>query len=147
MLQTYLQLEAIHINELESAVSKVAIGVIATSSQPASALHFARYVAANDRGLKHYREHGFQVTNGDAWADVPEISLFAGSMLRPAIECSIVTQSFAVSKETRFPQLTERLFEQLRSEESRESRLGERHASACRYNAIPLSIPELSRRR
>ncbi|GEM_PF-879923 len=147
VLHTYPQLEAIHLIELEAAVSKVAIGVIASSSQPATALHFARYVGANDRGLKHYREHGFQVTTGDTWTDVPEISLFAGSMLRTAIECSIVTQSFAVSKETRFPQLTERLFEQLRSEESRESRLGERHASACRYNAIPLSVPELNRRR
>ncbi len=89
VLHTYPQLEAIQINELESAVSKVAIGVIATSSQPATALHFARYVAANDRGLKHYREQGFQVTTGDAWADVPQISLFAGSMLRPAIEDTI----------------------------------------------------------
>lgn len=37
------------------------------------------------------------------------------------IACSIATQPFAVSKETRFLQLTERLFEQLCSAESRET--------------------------
>ena len=89
ILHTYPQLEAIHIPELEAAVSKVAIGVIASSKQPSAALHFARYVAAQDRGQKHYIEHKFQVATGDTWADVPEISLFAGSMLRPAIEDTI----------------------------------------------------------
>ena len=89
VLHTYPQLEAVSIPELESAVSPVAIGVIATSKQPAIALHFARYVASPDRGIKHYAEHGFQVRTGDAWADVPEMSLFAGSMLRPVIEDTI----------------------------------------------------------
>jgi molybdate transport system substrate-binding protein len=89
VLHTYPQLEAIHIEELEPAVSNVAIGVIASSKQPSAVLHFARYVAAKDRGQKHYLQHGFQVATGDTWADVPEISLFAGSMLRPAIEDNI----------------------------------------------------------
>jgi len=86
VLHGYPQLEAVHIAELESAVSPVAIGVIASSKQPAIALHFARFVAAKDRGLKHYAEHGFRVTTGDEWSDVPELSLFAGSMLRPVLE-------------------------------------------------------------
>jgi ABC-type molybdate transport system substrate-binding protein len=91
VLHAYPKLEAVRIPELESAVSPVAIGVIATSQQPAAALHFARYVAAGDRGLRHYAEHGFlQVSKGDEWSDVPELSLFAGSMLRPAIEGTIV---------------------------------------------------------
>jgi molybdate transport system substrate-binding protein len=89
VLHTYPQLEAIHISELEPAVSNVAIGVIASSRQPSAALHFARYVAATDRGQKHYLQQGFQVATGDTWAEVPEISLFAGSMLRPAIEHTI----------------------------------------------------------
>ena len=177
VLHSYPKLEAIHIIEFEAAVSKVAIGVIASSSQPDAALHFARYVAANDRGLKHYREQGFQVQTGDVWADVPEISLFADSMLGPAIDdtvaafemregvrvnrdyngCGILVAPmksgqhpdayFACDREfmnqvlnlfpapvnvsgndlviliqkEQFPQLTERLFEQLCSAESRES--------------------------
>ena len=86
---TYPELEAVSIAELESAVSQVALGVIASSDQPAAALHFARYVAAKDRGLKRYAEHGFQIAAGDEWADVPELSLFAGSMLRPVLEDTI----------------------------------------------------------
>ena len=89
VLHEYPQLEAVAIAELESAVSQIAIGVIASSKQPAIALHFARFVAARDRGLAHYAEHGFEVTTGDEWADIPELSLFAGSMLRPAIEETI----------------------------------------------------------
>jgi ABC-type molybdate transport system substrate-binding protein len=89
VLHSYPQLEAVQIAELESAVSAVGIGVITSSKQPAIALHFARFVAAKDRGLRHYAAHGFQVTTGDEWADVPEVSLFAGSMLRPAIEDTI----------------------------------------------------------
>ena len=86
---TYPELEAVSIAELESAVSQVALGVIASSDQPAAALHFARYVAAKDRGLKRYADHEFQIAAGDEWADVPELSLFAGSMLRPVLEDTI----------------------------------------------------------
>ena len=86
VLHEYPQLEAVHIAELESAVSTIAVSVIASSKQPAIALHFARFVAAKDRGLKYYAEHGFQVSTGDEWSDVPELSIFAGSMLRPVLE-------------------------------------------------------------
>lgn len=90
VLHTYPQLEAIHIPELEPTVADVAISVVASSKQPEAALHFARYVASKNRGLKHYTDHGFQIISGDEWADSPEISLFAGSMLRPAIEDTII---------------------------------------------------------
>jgi len=86
VLHTYPKLEAVLIPELESAVSPIAVGVLASSNQPSAALHFARYVGARDRGLIHYAEHGFKILTGDEWADVPELTLFAGSMLRPAIE-------------------------------------------------------------
>lgn len=89
VLHTYPKLEAVKIPELDSAISPVAIGVIASSKQPAAALHFARYAAARDRGLKHYAEHGFQISTGDEWSNVPELSLFAGAMLRPVIEETI----------------------------------------------------------
>ena len=71
VLHTYPKLEAIQIPELESAISPVAIGVIASSKQREAALHFARFVGAKDRGLKHYAEHGFQISSGDPWSDVP----------------------------------------------------------------------------
>ena len=91
VLHSYPSLEAVQIPELVNTVASVAIGVVASAEHPSEALHFARYVAANERGLKHYAEHGFQVGRGDVWSDVPEMSIFAGSMLRPAIEETITT--------------------------------------------------------
>ena len=89
VLHTYPDLQFVELPELASAASQVSIGVIATTKQPQAALHFARYVSARDRGLKHYAEHGFHVSGGDRWSDVPELSMFAGSMLRPAIDETI----------------------------------------------------------
>jgi molybdate transport system substrate-binding protein len=90
VLHTYPDLRAIEIDELRPVQSDVVIGVLATSKQPAAALHFARYVSARDRGLVHYAQHGFRVGSGDQWSDVPELSLFVGSMLRPAVERTII---------------------------------------------------------
>ncbi len=89
VLHSYPDLEAVRLPELELAISQVSIGVIASSKQPTNALHFARYVTAADRGLKRYKEQGFTVAEGDTWRDIPELSVFAGSMLRPAIEESL----------------------------------------------------------
>lgn len=90
VLHTYPDLKAVEIEELSVIQSPVTVGVVAASKQPAAALHFARYLSARDRGLVHYAEHGFQVGLGDKWNEDPELSLFAGSMLRPAIERAIV---------------------------------------------------------
>ncbi len=90
ILKSYPKLESIELPELSGIVSQVSLAVISGSKQPQAALHFARYVAARDRGLKHYADHGFRVANGDVWSDVPELSIFAGSMLRPAIEETLI---------------------------------------------------------
>ncbi len=89
VLQTYPDLEAIELPELSDAMSHLAIGVIAATKHSAAALHFARYVAARDRGLVQYAKHGFRVDNGDQWEDTPQLNFFAGSMLRPAIDETI----------------------------------------------------------
>lgn len=90
VLHTYPDLEYVELPELQSGLSRIAVGVVRTSTRPAQALHFARYLSAADRGLRRYAEFGFRVTDGDQWADQPELSVFAGSMLRPAIESTIV---------------------------------------------------------
>ncbi len=90
VLHSYPNLEYVEIPELKNATSQVAAGVIRHTKNPQATLHFARYLSASDRGLKRFSEHGFQVEGGDVWSDVPELKLFAGSMLRPAIEDSIV---------------------------------------------------------
>ncbi|MDG2127638.1 MAG: molybdate ABC transporter substrate-binding protein [Fuerstiella sp.] len=89
VLHTYPDLEFVELPELQNAASDIAIGVVSGTSQPQRALHFARFVSAGDRGLKRYAEFSFRVKQGDEWADVPELSVFAGSMLRPAIDSTI----------------------------------------------------------
>ena len=89
VLHTYPDLEAVRIAELASVTSQVSLGVIASSEQPRAALHFARYIAARDRGLLRYTENGFVVNQGDIWEETPELTFYAGSMLRPAIDDTI----------------------------------------------------------
>ena len=89
MLHTYPDLEYVELSELSDASSAIGIGVVSVTKQPQRALHFARYVSARDRGRKRYNEYGFRTKDGDEWADVPELTFFAGSMLRPAVEDTI----------------------------------------------------------
>jgi molybdenum ABC transporter molybdate-binding protein len=90
VLHTYPDLQFVSVPELAEGVSRVSVGVIATSPQPSAALHFARYVSARDRGLKYYESHGFKTAGGDEWNEEPELTIYAGSMLRPAIEDTII---------------------------------------------------------
>ena len=89
VLHTYPDLEFVELSELEPTSSQISVGVIHSTKRAASALHFARYLSAKDRGLKRYADFGFRVSGGDQWTDVPQLKLFAGSMLRPAIEQTI----------------------------------------------------------
>jgi len=89
VLSTYDDVDYVRLPELEDTASDIFVTVTKSSQKPQRALHFARYVAAADRGLKHYAQLGFQVKDGDEWADSPELTIFAGSMLRPAIDDTI----------------------------------------------------------
>lgn len=89
VLHTYDALEGVAIPELSGVTSKVIAGTLSCSSQPYQARRFARYLSARDKGLKRYAEFGFRAVEGDPWADQPELTLYAGSMLRPAIEATI----------------------------------------------------------
>jgi molybdate transport system substrate-binding protein len=90
VLYPFPDLEFISVPQLDAAVAQVSVAVTSASSQPAAALHFARYLSASDRGLEEYQRQGFQVAAGDVWADVPELTVYAGSMLRPAIEETLI---------------------------------------------------------
>src|SRR5262245_16218729 len=84
------ELKVVHLPELDRVTARVLIGVVKSSPQPTEPLRFARYVAARDKGLKRFRERGFTVLEeGDAAGVTPEIVLYAGAMLRPAIEETI----------------------------------------------------------
>jgi molybdenum ABC transporter molybdate-binding protein len=90
VLHPYPELQFVEVPELGEAVSQVSVGVISSTKQPAAALHFARFLSASNRGLQDYQRHGFRIAGGDEWRDEPELTLFAGAMLRPAIEDTII---------------------------------------------------------
>jgi hypothetical protein len=56
--------------ELDGALGRVELAVLAGSPDTAAARRFARYVAAGDRGMSHFRRAGFaDVDPGPPWAD------------------------------------------------------------------------------
>jgi len=85
----YPALEFAAAPELTNATGRVVAAVLKTSKQPTAALKFARYLSARDKGLKQFEKNGFRIATGDPWAAQPELNLFAGAMLRPAIEQTI----------------------------------------------------------
>ena len=89
MLPLYPELQSVPIPQLASATSLVDAAVLKSSHQPTAALRFARYLGARDRGLKTFTDEGYRVVDGDAWSQSPTLNLFAGAMLRPAIEQTI----------------------------------------------------------
>lgn len=82
-------LEGLAAPELAQADATLSACVLATTEQPAAALRFARFLAARDRGSETFRAKGWRPVAGDQWAAVPEIKLYSGSMLRPAIEATL----------------------------------------------------------
>jgi molybdate transport system substrate-binding protein len=66
VLSTYDNVNYVVIPELAEAASDIAVGLLGSSTQPTKALHFARYLSAEDRGLEHYETFGFQVCSAEA---------------------------------------------------------------------------------
>jgi ABC-type molybdate transport system substrate-binding protein len=89
MLSQYPGFEAVPLPELQNLSANVTLALLKNSREPAAAMRFARFVAAKDTGLSALSKHGFKVVEGDPWSEKPELTLYAGSMLRPAIEKTI----------------------------------------------------------
>jgi len=85
----YPALEFIAIPELSNSVGRVSAAVLTTSKSPTAALKFARYLSGRDKGLKEFERNGYRVALGEAWSREPELNLFAGAMLRPAIDQTV----------------------------------------------------------
>ncbi len=83
------QLEAVNLPVFANVHALVAVGVLTTSEQPTAALRFARYLAARDKGLPLFQRDGYEPVEGDPWAEAPVLQVFAGAMLRPAIDDTI----------------------------------------------------------
>ncbi|HEX8913709.1 MAG TPA: substrate-binding domain-containing protein, partial [Humisphaera sp.] len=80
-------LEAVPAPEFADTSATVSAAVLKTSPDPTAALRFLRYLSAADKGLAEFRAAGFTpVAAADPWDASPTVTLFAGSMLRPAVE-------------------------------------------------------------
>ncbi|NQT86216.1 substrate-binding domain-containing protein, partial [bacterium] len=85
----YPELEAVPIEGTDDFVKHVTLGVLQSTTQPTAALRFARYLAARDKGLKHFDAMGFPPVEGDAWAVKPSIVYYSGGVNRLAIQETI----------------------------------------------------------
>lgn len=79
-------LDYVNDDALDAESVLVEIGVISSTRQPTAALHFARFLAAPQKGQKHFREHHFDVREGDRWVERPEVNFFSGAVNRRAME-------------------------------------------------------------
>ncbi len=85
----YPEIDFVPLPEFDAEKKDVTIAVATSSKVPTEALRFCRYLTARDRGLPVFKEEGFEVVEGDVWDQKPEILLFSGAMLRPAIQETI----------------------------------------------------------
>jgi molybdate transport system substrate-binding protein len=85
------KVSVVRLAELNPITGKVQAAVTTFSKNPQLALDFAKYLAAADKGQVEFAKHGFKTSSiADTMADRPEIVLYSGSMLRPAIEPTLV---------------------------------------------------------
>lgn len=89
VVNQYPGLVAVRTPELDAGTSHITIGIMTASKRPTDALRFARYLTARDRGLKTFRELGYEPVDGDVWSETPQLTFFAGSVTRKAIEPTI----------------------------------------------------------
>ena len=84
----YPELESVDIEGARKQT--VTICILNSTKVPASALHFARYLCARDRGLDVFGKNGFERVDGDIWEPEPKIMYFAGGLNKHAAQPLIV---------------------------------------------------------
>lgn len=86
----YPELEVVKVEQLDRGSSLMEIGVLTSARDAAAALRFARFVGARNEGLQIFEQHAFKVVPGDVWEERPQITFFAGSVNRRALEPIVV---------------------------------------------------------
>ncbi len=80
------QLEVVRSAELANKHVLVSIGLLEASKNAKRALHFTRFLTAQNRGLEVFQEHGYESVEGAEWSNRPELTFFAGAVNRRALE-------------------------------------------------------------
>lgn len=87
LMPQYKNCEFIRVAEFNVKRKTANVGVIRTTNNPTGALKFARYLTSK-KGAEVFKKKGFDVVseNFAEWKERPKVVLYAGSMLRPAIQ-------------------------------------------------------------
>lgn len=69
LIVQYPELETVPIPQLAGTQSLVSVGSLKSSTKPSAARRFMRYLAAKDKGLRLFKEHGFEPVDGEPWLE------------------------------------------------------------------------------
>ncbi len=85
---SYPELEIVPVSAFEASPNFISVAALtdATGARRRRALHFLRYLASKDGGLKYFAAHHFNVVPADKWSERPELEFMAGGVNRPVVE-------------------------------------------------------------
>jgi len=79
-------LEIIATDSLPRHVATISASLISQSGLPDEAMRFARFLASPEHGNPVFSQNHFVPIAGDSWEHTPELTLFSGTVSRPAIQ-------------------------------------------------------------
>jgi molybdate transport system substrate-binding protein len=85
----YPDIEIVLVPEFENYEEQVTVAILKTTVNPAQTLSFIRYLTARDKGLLTFKDLGYNVIDGDAWEENPNILFYSGGVNRIAVENTI----------------------------------------------------------
>ena len=71
LLTQYSKLEAVPIPQLGGTQALVSAGLLKSSPNPTAVRRFMRYLAAKNKGLRLFKDHGFERVDGEPWLETP----------------------------------------------------------------------------
>ena len=86
LIGQFKDIEAVHVSELDAHAENASAAILTASTQASTALAFARYLSAPDKGGQHFSAAGTRPAGGDPWSPKPELIMYSGGVNRPAIE-------------------------------------------------------------
>ncbi|MEY2598977.1 MAG: hypothetical protein RLZZ142_1236 [Verrucomicrobiota bacterium] len=90
-------IESVHVPQLDAHPERASAAVLTASKHPATALKFARFLAAPEKGGALMAAAGYVPVPGDRWSPKPTLTLYSGGVNRPAVESLL--QRFATRED------------------------------------------------
>jgi molybdate transport system substrate-binding protein len=88
--QPHPDLTVVKVKELETVKARVQMALAKSSSHPDEAKRFVRYLRSKDKGAPYLKKQGYSdLEETGAMDNRPELVVYAGAMLQPALEESL----------------------------------------------------------